>query len=107
MGIRNFYRIGEAFDTIFGLDEGDGFDVDDFPYASNETPLFISSAYGLPYPIAAIKEYLLIMKKVCRNDQKRIAYFLKNRTPASSQKEVFNSLNISFRKRCHKIIPIN
>jgi hypothetical protein len=46
---------------------------------------FISSAYGVPYPIAALMEYDLVLKKVCENDKKRLAYMQQGpqRTPAS------------------------
>ena len=35
---------------------------------------FISSAYGVPYPMAALMEYDLVLEKVCENDKKRLAY---------------------------------
>jgi hypothetical protein len=35
---------------------------------------FISSAYGVPYPVAALMEYELVLNKVCENDKKRLAY---------------------------------
>ena len=46
---------------------------------------FISSAYGVPYPLAALMEYDLVLKKVCENDKKRLAYMQQGpkRGPAS------------------------
>jgi Zn-dependent peptidase ImmA (M78 family) len=46
---------------------------------------FISSAYGVPYPIAALMEFDLVMNKVCENDKKRLAYMQQGpqRGPAS------------------------
>lgn len=46
---------------------------------------FISSAYGVPYPIAALMEYDLVVNKVCENDKKRLAYMQQGpkRGPAS------------------------
>lgn len=35
---------------------------------------FVSSAYGVPYPVAALMEYDLIVAKVCDNDKKRLVY---------------------------------
>jgi Zn-dependent peptidase ImmA (M78 family) len=50
---------------------------------------FISSAYGVPYPVAALMEYELVLNKVCENDQKRIAYMQQGpqRQPAGRVKE--------------------
>jgi hypothetical protein len=47
---------------------------------------FISSAYGVPYPVAALMEYDLVVNKVCENDKKRLAYMQQGpqRGPASS-----------------------
>ena len=47
---------------------------------------FISSAYGVPYPIAALMEFDLVLKKVCENDKKRLAYMQQapSRGPAST-----------------------
>jgi hypothetical protein len=47
---------------------------------------FISSAYGVPYPIAALMEYELVLNKVCENDKKRLAYMQQGpkRGPAST-----------------------
>jgi hypothetical protein len=46
---------------------------------------FVSSAYGVPYPVAALMEYDLVLKKVCENDKKRLAYMQQElpRSPAS------------------------
>jgi hypothetical protein len=67
---------------------------------------FISSAYGVPYPIAALMEYDLVLKKVCENDKKRLAYMQQGpqRGPASAtsastspDKEKFHQ---SYHTRC-------
>ena len=62
---------------------------------------FISSAYGVPYPLAALMEYDLVLNKVCENDRKRLAYMQQGpqRTPASTTvgKEKFQE---SFSARC-------
>jgi hypothetical protein len=46
---------------------------------------FISSAYGVPYPVAALMEFDLVINKVCENDKKRLAYMQQGpqRGPAS------------------------
>jgi hypothetical protein len=53
---------------------------------TQENISFISSAYGAPYPLAAVREYMAVMSKVCENDKKRFAYVDAglNRMPASS-----------------------
>lgn len=62
---------------------------------------FISSAYGVPYPVAALMEYDLVVNKVCENDRKRLAYMQQGpkRGPASedSGKEKFVA---SYSARC-------
>lgn len=65
---------------------------------------FISSAYGVPYPVAALMEYDLVLNKVCENDKKRLAYMQQGprRGPASTSpgKEKFQA---SYSARCaHK-----
>lgn len=66
---------------------------------------FISSAYGVPYPVAALMEYDLVVNKVCENDKKRLAYMQQGpkretgRLPASandSQEKFYQS----YSRRC-------
>ena len=71
-----------------------------FPLLNNETPSFISSAYRLPYPVAAYQEYEAVVKKVCENDLRRMN-FLKTqaeRSPASVGH--YEEFLMSFRSRC-------
>jgi hypothetical protein len=62
---------------------------------------FISSAYGVPYPVAALMEYELVLNKVCENDKKRLAYMQQEpqRAPAalSLEREKFLA---SYAARC-------
>jgi hypothetical protein len=60
---------------------------------------FISSAYGVPYPLAAYLEYQLVMEKVCENDKKRLAIVEKNlnRQPAK-----VDQLTAQFHQKCQK-----
>lgn len=62
---------------------------------------FISSAYGVPYPVAALMEFDLVLNKVCENDKKRLAYMQQGprRTPASEsvQQEKFQA---TYSQRC-------
>ncbi len=111
LGIRQFYRIGNHDRSytkelsLFNLSK------DYFPHLSSHSAIFISSAWGLPYPLAALKEYRVIMGKVCRNDQKRLALMEKkiNRSPASiqdgrSSQLYFESFNKNYQARCQQFI---
>lgn len=66
---------------------------------------FISSAYGVPYPIAALMEYELVMNKVCENDKKRLAYMqqeqekIGGRSPASEPSST-DKFALSYSSRC-------
>ena len=46
----------------------------EFPHLSNDRVVFVSSAWSLPYPLSAQREYEEIMSKVCQNDLKRLSY---------------------------------
>lgn len=86
--IREFYKIG-SFASEFESE------LKKFSIATEETKVekeavsFISSAYGSPYPLAAIKEYKMVMGRVCENDKKRFAYMQAgiSRSPASGVSE--------------------
>jgi hypothetical protein len=84
----------------------------DLPKASSGEALFISSAWGLPYPVAAVKEYVNIMDRVCKNDQNRITLMQNKleRSPASltDNKDVqdFRLMFEDFKARCEKFTTI-
>ncbi len=79
-----FYHVGSYFDGFHSqlkkLDISNS-----FTSLKAEKINFISSAYGVPYPIAALMEYDLVVNKVCENDKKRLAYMQQGpkRGPAS------------------------
>ncbi len=62
---------------------------------------FVSSAYGVPYPMAALMEYDLVVEKVCENDKKRLAYMQQGpkRGPASVDTR-FDQFKTSYQSRC-------
>ena len=64
--ISEFYRIGQYHAKI-GVSL-----LPELPQLSPAEPFFISSAYGVPYPVAAMKEYQQVMTKVCENDYRRL-----------------------------------
>lgn len=110
-GAKMFYQVGtyrKSFNKILGY-----FQIPHtkFKMVTGDLPSFISSAYGEPYPYAAIKEYVNVMRKACRNDEKRVGLFgdkVKNRGryPASSKeakiftKQNFDKIRKNYFKRC-------
>lgn len=62
---------------------------------------FVSSAYGLPYPVAAMMEFDLVMNKVCENDRKRLAFYTSDsgRSPASTDNSGSKFVK-SYNNRC-------
>ena len=67
-----FYQLGK-YRTSFSF-ELNKYYLDDaqFPEVSGEDEKFISSAYGTPYPLAALYEYGEMMRRVCINDRSRL-----------------------------------
>lgn len=115
LGVQEFYKVGQHFDFFkkeigkFALNEKD------LPETSGSEAIFISSAWGLPYPVAAIREYTNIMDRVCRNDQNRLT-LLQNklgRSPASSEEgeqkqtqTAYRTMFEDFKVRCQKFATI-
>lgn len=99
---RQFYRVGKHYNRFksrlkdFRLNAKEI----DFPISDGDS-LFLSSAYGLPYPLAALEEYAVIMSTVCRNDLKRID--LIRRSPASQSPETQSYLR-DFQIRCDNFL---
>ncbi|EQC50378.1 hypothetical protein M899_2555 [Bacteriovorax sp. BSW11_IV] len=67
--------------------------------------VFISSAYGVPYPLAAVREYVSIMGRACENDKKRLAYASAaiDRSPASTSENIYSALSKGYQKRCSQV----
>lgn len=85
LAVKRFYQIGSFEDPFKRLLIKEGI-LADFPELNSKEVSFVSSAYGVPYPVAAYKEYKTVMDKVCANDKKRLAYMAKtgSRSPASA-----------------------
>lgn len=94
--VQKFYQLGDYFDNFANVLNKRGI-RHHFPKLTDEKASFVSSAYGIPYPVAAFEEYLSVLNKVCKNDQKRISYFKESqvRAPAS-----LSALESSFKSRC-------
>jgi hypothetical protein len=80
-----FYHVGSYFEGFQGQLQKREI-ASSFSNLKGEKINFISSAYGVPYPIAALMEYDLVVNKVCENDKKRLAYMQQGpkRGPAST-----------------------
>lgn len=110
MGTKEFYKVGNYYGDFLSEIGKEHLNKSDFPIIGNDTPSFISSAYSLPYPVAAIKEYYTVMNKACQNDKKRIALIdqlqnssagtEKERSPASRPTSVWANLREDFKQRC-------
>jgi hypothetical protein len=103
-GIENFYRIGAYRDHF--VKEMSEFNLakDDLPMLSGLEPLFISSAWGLPYPVAAFREYVTIMGRACENDMKRLEILRTAiaRAPASMESSMrYHQMQRDYDTRCH------
>ncbi len=80
-----FYHVGPYYDSFAKqLQKRDI--ASSFSALKSEKINFISSAYGVPYPVAALMEYDLVLNKVCENDKKRLVYMQQGpkRGPAST-----------------------
>jgi hypothetical protein len=92
-GIEEFYKVGSHIrDFQKDLDKF-SLDQNEIPKISGDDATFISSAWGLPYPVAAVKEYQNIMDRVCKNDQNRLGLLQTkiDRAPAQVGTEVGTS----------------
>lgn len=80
-----FYHVGSYFEGFHGQLQKREI-ASSFSDLKPEKINFISSAYGVPYPVAALMEYDLVVNKVCENDKKRLAYMQQGpkRGPAST-----------------------
>lgn len=95
-----FYHVGPYYDAFHKqLAKRDL--AHEFSYLKNGKINFVSSAYGLPYPVAAMMEYDLVMNKVCENDRKRLAFYASDsgRSPASADNTGSKFIQ-SYNNRC-------
>jgi hypothetical protein len=94
--VDRFYQVGNYYESFQNSLKQNGI-KHHFPKVSSDKVSFVSSAYGIPYPVAAYEEYLTVINKVCENDRRRIGYFknTEGRSPASLQK-----LESAYSSRC-------
>ncbi|MAZ47148.1 MAG: hypothetical protein CME65_01210 [Halobacteriovoraceae bacterium] len=91
--VRRFYQVGAYFESFKKMLDRHGIQ-ESFPLVTEENASFVSSAYGIPYPVAAFEEYLTVINKVCENDRKRLGY-MQQRSPASASK-----FQVGYQQRC-------
>ena len=99
LAVREFYQLGTYMDNFMHQMKIHHLIPQDFPLISKKQALFISSAHGLPYPLAALKEYASILNTTCQNDLKRLSLFKSRRNPAMSD-PLYLKLKKTYRTRC-------
>jgi hypothetical protein len=106
IGVKRFYEVGDYEDSLNELLNKYGWTKSKFPKVRKGDALYISSAYGLPYPVAAVTEFTTIMGKACQNDYNRLTLMRERiaqssgRKPASVIHSSFSTLFSSYRSRC-------
>ena len=103
--MEHFYQVGPLFQKFWDDSARFGVSKVDFPYLTSAQPIFISSAYSVPYPLATLIEYRNMMTHVCKNDERRLVYMKKKvgRSPASIVRRSYQSMEKSFFDRCQNI----
>jgi hypothetical protein len=103
-GVHEFYKVGAHYHDLkkdfqkFALDESE------LPQVTSEHAIFISSAWGLPYPVAAVKEYTNIMDRVCHNDQNRLS-LMQNKASRAPASDAYKNMFEDFKNRCRDFTP--
>lgn len=117
LGVQEFYKVGAHYRDFKKEIEKFSLNEKDLPQATEAEALFISSAWGLPYPVAAVKEYANIMDRVCKNDQNRLTMMQNKitRAPAAtnaseyestSSQNAYKTMFEDYKVRCEKFSPI-
>ncbi|MBL6988260.1 MAG: hypothetical protein ISR65_00695 [Bacteriovoracaceae bacterium] len=114
-GVKAFYRIGDNFGSFIAKLNKYGLEVKDFPLLSSRPSSYVSSAYNLPYPVAAFIEYNSIKSKVCRNDKKRLQIMREQSTSGrylasynnDEAEKIYNTMKKSYWLRCRNYYSRN
>ncbi|WP_157765786.1 hypothetical protein [Halobacteriovorax marinus] len=110
LGVARFYDVGEYSENFEEIINKYGWEKSKFPKLGKGEALYISSAYGLPYPVAALSEFTTIMGKACENDYNRLVMMREgmgtsSRSPASFSFGKFKNLYASYKTRCSQFRP--
>ncbi len=103
-GMLEFYKVGSHFENLEKDFQKFSLNQSDLPYVSSEQAVFISSAWSLPYPVAAVKEYTNIMDRVCHNDQNRLT-LMQNKTNRAPASTAYKTMFEDFKVRCQQFTP--
>ena len=97
---KRFYQVGNYFESFKSVLQKYKL-THYFPELSSKKESFVSSAYGIPYPVAAFEEYISVLNKACENDKRRLALLKdsQGRVPAS-----VSDIEESYEKRCSDFI---
>ncbi len=98
-GMEQFYRVGEFFEPFKKEMENHGLNAADFPFINNGKAFFYSSAYGMPYPVAALREFESVQKKVCQNNKNRLDLY------KGANLKLSATLKKNFESQCQKFSP--
>jgi hypothetical protein len=99
LAVERFYQVGEYHDQVKRLFFRHQIE-EDFPHISKNKASFISSAYGVPYPLAALFEYTTVFEKACENDERRIAIMNQQNGRSPASEAVLKSLIRGYKERC-------
>jgi hypothetical protein len=102
LAINKFYRVGNYYKRFAKVLKKQDF-IKEFPKLDDKTSVFLSSAYGLPYPLAAYHEYISVVSRACENDEKRLSYLRPSGRSPASENNTYLVLKRDYDKRCRKL----
>ena len=70
--IKLFYRLGSHYPSFKRKVSGHNLALANLPHLSKEEALLINATYDLPYPLAALEEYVKITEQTCKNEFRRL-----------------------------------
>lgn len=103
-GIHEFYKVGSHIYNLKKDFQKFSINETELPQVTSEQAMFISSAWGVPYPVAAVREYTNIMGRVCRNDQNRLQ-LMQNKPERSPASDAYKTMFEDFKIRCREFTP--
>ena len=99
--IKRFYQMGHHIKEFRKKIAKHGIDESKIEEISADQAMFYSSAYGVPYPVAALEEFEWVKEKVCNNDERRIELISHSfDTSDDNIKRTLSDLKSSYLKRC-------
>jgi hypothetical protein len=97
-----FYQVGDYYPKLKEVLAQKAI-LTDFPALTSQKVKFVSSAYGLPYPLAAWQEYETVLRE---NDRRRLSYFKLTSAPKADRgpaSESFSRFKDNFQSRCSDV----